>query len=134
MGAWDASNFGNDDACDWASDLSNYTDFSYVESTLDAVLGAADSVSTRHGCEGLAAAEVVARSLGNWGLRDEYSEEVDRWVERTQRTPSTALVDKALLAIDRITSPTSSLAELWEEDEEWLGEVADLRQRLRNPG
>jgi len=87
-------------------------------------------------CCALAACEVVARLLGNWGQRDAYSEPLDLWVETYANAHPGPLppdlVQGALAAIDRITRPPSELLELWQEDDpqEWLAAVADLRSRV----
>ncbi len=103
MGAWDTDAFGNDTACDWAYSLEGSGDLSLVESTIDRVLATgSDYLEAPEAEEALAAAEVIARLQGNWGIRNVYSEPVDTWVERTQLKPSPNLVRKAHAIIDRI--------------------------------
>jgi hypothetical protein len=84
-------------------------------------------------CEALAACEVISRLKGNWGLRNSYSETVDRWVLAHPTTVSPDLVQTAIQAIDRILTSPSELLELWQEGDasEWLAAVADLRARVQ---
>lgn len=134
MGTWDIDAFGNDTACDWGYSLEDTNDLSLVESTIDRVLATgSDYLEVTDAEEALAAAEVIARLQGNWGIRNAYTEPVDAWVERNQLTPSAELVQKAHAAIDRIQTSPSELLELWEESEmvdEWKQSVLDLRIRV----
>src|SRR5438105_3797871 len=116
MGAWAADTFGNDTACDWAYNLEKVGDLSLVHQGLGAVLKVQeDYLDAGVACKGLAACEVVARLKGNWGLRNPYSEAVDKWVESHPIKPPENLVQAALAVIDRILCPPSELLELWEE-------------------
>lgn len=134
MGAWSHESFGNDTACDWVGDLEEGDDLAPVEAAFDAVLEAGeDDVDANDACIAIAAAEVVARLRGNFGVRDPYSEGVDAWVERVKLEPSADLVDKAISALERILGESSELAELWDEGEggeEWREAVADLQKRV----
>ena len=134
MGTWDTDAFGNDTACDWGYSLEDTNDLSLVESIIDRVLATgSDYLEAPESEEALAAVEVVARLQGNWGIRNAYTEPVDSWVERTQLTPSTELVQKAHAAIDRIQISPSELLELWEESEmvdEWKKSLLDLKARV----
>jgi len=80
MGAWDVDSFGNDTACDWSYGLEDVKDLSYVERTLDAVLtcGPDDEVPSDDAACAVAAAEVIARLKGNWGIENSYSETTDK--------------------------------------------------------
>lgn len=134
MGAWSHESFGNDVAGDWTGPLEGAADLGYVEQTLQTVLDVGDDyLEMDEASEAIAAAEVVARLLGKFGLRDAYSHSVDSWVERTHLVPDHALVTKAIEALDRITSEPSELLELWSESEHadaWLSAVANLRSRI----
>ena len=60
MGAWDHTPFGNDDACDWGSDLRSAEDLSFIEETLDAVVHTGEEyLEAPESSQGIAAAEVV---------------------------------------------------------------------------
>ena len=134
MGAWSHESFGNDDACDWAHQLADSTDLGVVESTLGTVVSiGGDYLEAPQACEAIAAAEVVARLQGHFGLKDSYSDPVDKWVLKNKQLPSPSLVTKAQRALDRILSEPSELLELWHEGDEgtkWIGAVRDLRNRI----
>ncbi|AXV83359.1 DUF4259 domain-containing protein [Ralstonia solanacearum] len=137
MGAWSHESFGNDDACDFAADVAATDDLSLVESSLDTVLAAGDDdLEAPEASQAIAAAEVIARLQGRWGLRDAYSENVDAWAERTKIAPRRDIVHKAQQALDRILSEPSELLELWQESEDgdkWSDAVRELRGRLDGP-
>lgn len=134
MGAWSHESFGNDDACDFTYELEEAEDLSPVEAALDVVLESEDGeVDAGDACQAIAAAEVIARLQGRWGLRDTYSEDLDAWVEKVKLVPSAALVDRALRALDMIVAENSELAELWDESEDgdaWRAAVQDLKDRV----
>ena len=96
MGAWGNNTFENDTACDWGYTLEEAADLAPVEAAIAAVLDAdgryidADAAS-----EALAACEVIARLKGNWGVRDSYTESIDRWVESHPITPGPTLTERA---------------------------------------
>jgi hypothetical protein len=131
MGAWGSGIFQNDTASDWALSLEEVSDTSLIDDTLAKVNGAgAEYLQAPDAEEGLAAAGTVARMKGQWGTRDAYTEPIDRWVERLDRSPSNELVRKAVAAVDRILSEPS---ELWAESEEfdaWKASLSNLRARL----
>jgi hypothetical protein len=134
MGAWGTGIFDNYTACDWAYDLKETSDLSLIESALDKVLKVgAEYLYASEAVEALAAAETVARLKGNWGIRNSYTEKMDKWVETTRLIPQQALIEKALKAIERVLSGPSELLELWGEGEEftvWEESVKDLGKRL----
>ena len=135
MGAWDHTTFGNDDACDWGGDLSASEDLSFVEETLDAVIDTGDEyLEAPESSQAIAAAEVVARLQGHYGIRNAYTESVDGWVAAHPQTVPAALAQKAHAALDRILAQPSELLELWEESEDfetWKGTVTELRSRIQ---
>jgi len=134
MGAWSHESFGNDTACDWAADLQEGDDLAPVEAALDAVLDVGDDyLESPEACEAIAAAEVVARLQGHFGLRDAYSESLDEWVARVGIVPSPELASKARRALDRMLSEPSELLELWEESDDagdWRASVDELKGRI----
>jgi len=136
MGAWDVDSFGNDTACDWSYGLEDVKDLSYVERTLDAVLkcGPDDEVPSDDAACAVAAAEVIARLKGNWGIENSYSETTDKWVRSHRLTPPPALVAKAVAALERIVVEPSELLALWteggEDDSGWADTVAELKGRV----
>lgn len=134
MGTWDVGTFDNDTACDWAYELEAQTDTDFVSATLAGALDSGDNyLDADAACEGLAAAEVVARLRGNWGVRNAYTEPVDNWVESHPGQPSAELVAQAVAAIERVTTAPSELLELWSESDDfahWQEAVADLKRRV----
>jgi uncharacterized protein DUF4259 len=134
MGAWDVGSFGNDTACDWSYGLEGAKDLGYVEQTLDAVLRhGKNSVPADEAECAVAAAEVIARLNGHWGIENSYTETADNWVRSHALTPSPALVAKAVAVLDRIIVAPSELLELWEEgtdDAGWTDAVTELKHRV----
>jgi hypothetical protein len=135
VGTWFVDSFGNDDACDWADGLEEVHDLSLIEDTLNAVLAFGNEyIEAPESTAAIAAIEVLARLQGNWGERSAYSMSVDMWVEEHKLQPSSALVQKAHLVIERILSDNSELNELWQEGEDyqaWLAAVAELKGRIK---
>ena len=135
MGAWSHESFGNDDACDWASQLEESDDLELIESTLDAVLAVGSAyLEAPEASQAIAAIEAIARLQGNFGERNSSSESVDTWVSRMTLKPNEALVTKAHRVLGRIVSEPSELLELWQEGDEgssWLAVVEELKARVR---
>ncbi|MFO0860242.1 MAG: DUF4259 domain-containing protein [Phycisphaerales bacterium] len=133
MGAWGTSAFDNDDACDWAYDLASVEDFSLIESAFDSVESADDYLEAPDACIALAACEVLARANGGGGIKNSYTEAVDKWVDQHKLRPSKALIDRARSVITRVLGENSELRELWDESDGakgWRDGVEDLRRRL----
>jgi len=130
MGAWGTNTFDNDDACDWAYTLEESKDLRVVESALAEVLQTDDYLECDTGANGLAACEVIARLKGNWGVKNSYTETVDKWVLAHPQTPPANLVEGANAAIDRVLADDSELKEMWEGNGEWVDAVEDLRRRV----
>jgi hypothetical protein len=133
MGAWGADTFDNDTACDWSYALDEVDGLSLVRETLARVLAIGEEyLDSDDACEGLAACEVVARLKGNWGIRNPYTETIDKWVETHGTIPPGDLVQSAVAVIDRVLTAPSELLELWEEGDptEWRNAVDNLRSRV----
>lgn len=132
MGTWGTAAFQNDSACDWGYSLEHVDDLSAVEAAIDAALEERDYLDAYFGVRALAACEVLARLQGRWGRRDAYTKTVDTWVEQHPIAPTSALLEKALRALDRVTSAGSELKELWDESDAagWSSSVAELRTRV----
>ncbi len=134
MGAWATGSFGNDRAGDWAVELRDQEDLSFVEQTLDDLLAIGDDyLDSCEASAGLAACEVIARLKGRWGVRDGDSRNADEWVEAHPQRPPKNLVAKAVAVIDRVLSEPSELLALWADSDdfaEWQRAVADLRSRV----
>lgn len=136
MGTWAVDAFGNDTAADWAWELEEADDLSFVERTLDKAIVPDDTyLEAPEAAEALAATEVVARLQGNWGMRNAYSEHADKWVEANRFSPDGNLIGKAHRVLDRVVGPNSELEELWRESPKhanWLAAVAELKSRIRS--
>lgn len=132
MGTWSTDTFGNDSAGDWSYGLDDRDDLSLVRETFGQALEEAE-LDADTASAALAACEVLARLKGHWGVRDPYSETVDRWVEAHPAQPPAELIATALNVIDKALEPDSELCQLWSEEEngpEWREKVADLRRRV----
>jgi Domain of unknown function (DUF4259) len=133
MGAWGELAFDNDAANDWAYGLDEVDDLSLVESALVELEDVGDEYLDQDvACNALAACEVLARLLGNFGYRNAYTEKVDSWVAAHPTKPKPALLIRARNAIQRVLGEQSELRQLWEETDgdSWRKTVEDLRQRL----
>jgi hypothetical protein len=134
MGTWSEDTFGNDTACDWTYQFLDSPGVAAVSQALDAVLDEEDYLDSDTACEALVACEVIARLKGNWGLRDAYSEELDRWIGKNPQPVPLEIVSKAETAIARIMGGDSELVELWDEEERndtWHSKVDDLARRVK---
>ena len=133
MGAWGANTFDNDTACDWTYDLEQAGDLSLVRKALARVTSVGgEYLDSDVASTGLAACEVLARLKGHWGVRNAYTETIDKWVAAHKGEPPADLIAQALQVIDRVLMPPSELLELWSEGDinEWQAAVADLRTRV----
>jgi hypothetical protein len=84
--------------------------------------------------QAIAAAEVVARLQGHFGIRNAYTESVDEWVAAHPQNVPATLARKAHAALDRILAPPSELLELWEESEDfesWKEMITELKNRIQ---
>ena len=134
MGAWAEDTFGNDTACDWVGTFLDDPGLPAVKSAIEAVLETDDYLDSDEACDCLAACEVIARLQGKWGLRNAYSEELDKWIEANPTAVLDDLKAAADSAIERILGENSELQELWDEgerNEDWHKAIDDLRQRIR---
>lgn len=130
MGAWSAEPFGNDTACDWASELEDSEGLSAVKKALQAVLECDDYIDADIGEEALAAVEVIAKLLGKGTQNDAYTEQVDIWVKAQTEKPDAALLAKAQSVLQRVLSADSELMELWEDDEDFIDTINTLATQL----
>ena len=128
MGAWSHEPFGNDDANDWAYELEEAEDLSYVETALDAVLETDGYLEAPEASCAVAAVEVIAKLLGKGTQSDAYTEKVDEWVKRVRAKPPRPLLEKAQRALERIRGEQSELKELWHEGNaaEWEASLKSL--------
>ena len=128
MGAWSHEPFGNDNANDWAYELEEAEDLSYIEATLDAVLEVEGYLEASEASCAIAAVEVIAKLLGAGTQSDSYTEKVDEWVKNVRAKPSRTLLDKAQRVLERIGGKESELSELWKEGDasEWEASLKAL--------
>ena len=134
MGIWGAGPLDNDTALDWLYGLGEVADMSLIEGTLDRALAVGDdTLDAADAQEALAAAEAVARLLGNFGERNEYTRTMDDWVSWMPEKPSLEVLTKAWRLVERVRRPPSELLELWAgsgKADEWARSLADLKLRL----
>lgn len=120
MGAWSHEPFGNDTANDWAYGLEVKKDFSLVQKALQNVLDSGtEYLDSDAAMEAVAAAEVLAKTLGRGTQSDVYTEKVDAWLKMLSIQPSTELLAMAHRALTRILGVDSELRELWEESDDF---------------
>lgn len=134
MGAWAEDTFGNDSACDWVGTFLGRPGLETVRSAIQTVLEADDYLDSDEACDCLAACEAIARWQGKWGLRNSYSEELDKWIEANPTEVPADLKSAADAAIARILGADSELPELWDEggrNEVWHQSIDDLRIRIK---
>ena len=134
MGTWGAGTLDNDTAVDWMYGLGEVSDLSLIEGTLNRALAAGgELLEAPDAEEALAAAEAVARMLGNFGVRNDYTQTMDAWVTYMNRLPPPDLVVKAQRIVARIQEQPSELLERWaksDKAEAWSRSLADLTVRL----
>jgi hypothetical protein len=127
MGAWGHKSFENDTVMDWTYLLEDSNDLALIEKTLNKFN--IEYLEEYEGCPILGACEIILTLHGKG--RVELPEEADKWVKRNQALDATYLNKIALSAIDKILSEESELFELWEDNEDWLADVKDLKKRFR---
>ena len=129
MGTWGPGPFDNDDAGDWAYQLTPDADERVIELALTSVEAGGDPDAPTSQAA-IAAAEVVAAGLGHPvpGLPDEVAEWVGTHADLSWQT----LAPLALRSVARIVAG-SELSDLWAEsddDVDWSAELRDLQDRL----
>lgn len=134
MGTWSHEPFGNDTANDWAYDLENKSDFSFVAQTIQKVLDVgADYLDSDIAVEAVGASEVIAKALGRGTQSDAYTDKVDAWLKSVSEAPSSDLLSKTQQALARILGPDSELRELWEESDDfeiWHSSIRALQTAI----
>jgi len=140
MSAWAGGAFDNDDAADWSEDFGNAdlaAGLRLITDALSAITQADDVADLDYTTETLAvaAAELVASINGQPIDASPYNETARQWIARVRPIPDPALTELARLAVSRITSPNSELAELWDQSEsaEWRSAMSALRDKLFAP-
>lgn len=132
MGAWSHEPFGNDEANDWAYELEEAGDLSYIEAALDSVLETDGYLEAPEASCAVAAVEVIAKLLGKGTQSDAYTEKVDEWVKKVRAKPPRALLEKAQRALHRLRGEQSELKELWHESgaAEWEASLDALQAAM----
>ena len=130
MGAWGIGHFDNDDAGDWMLEFEDAKSLAPVRDAFAEADASLDYLDAGIACIGLAAAEVVAASLGR--PAPDLPDSVADVVATLDGPPASDLVARAKAVVERIGAD-SELRELWEETDdfdEWQSRVADLAGRL----
>lgn len=130
MGTWDATPFGNDEANDWAYGLDDVDDLSLIEAAFDVV--SEGYIESFEGASAIAAAEVLAWLIGRPGERNAYTEKIAVWAEAHPVEVGSAVIERAVSAVQRVLSPDSELVELWGAQPEWRAAVEGVMERLNS--
>jgi hypothetical protein len=134
MGTWAHGPFDNDTACDWAYDLVRTRDYALVAKAIERVLEAGDGyLEADAAVEAVAAAEVLAKSLGRGTQTDAYTESVDAWLASLPARPDPTLLVDARAALGRILGDDSELKDLWGEGQHlpaWTASMQVLQSAL----
>ncbi len=133
MAAWGTGSFENDEAVDWAAELEEASDFSLIEEAFVAAEEGEGFIDADTGCVAIAAAEVVASSLGNPGDHEgEAAESLESFVEQIGQPASDTIRETALRVLDLVMGEGSELSEIWEVGAGWRASIRDLQSRLQN--
>lgn len=134
MGTWDIGFFDNDMACDWENSLKESKNLSKIAEPLEKVLSDNDdSLDIDLASKALAAAEALARLILKDGERNSYTVHLDEWVDQFNEVIPKELVENAIEAIKKVSSPTSELNLFWKlrgEHPTWSELVNNLTKRL----
>jgi Domain of unknown function (DUF4259) len=134
MGVWGTGIFENDTACDFAAAVADGGGIPSVEDALNRILWCGvEYLDASVATEGLAAAEIVARSNGSPGDKTAYTAHIDKWIEVSQTPVGPELIEKAKQAVIRVLSEPSELLELWmasDKFDRWRRSVEAVLNRL----
>jgi hypothetical protein len=133
MGTWGPKPFDSDRACDFAYELKDYSDLFYIEYKIDVILKK-NRIDYWDCSEALGAIDTVARLKGKFGVRNGYTEDVDKWVKEHPIEPPKKMVKKALKALEMIAGESSDFAKSFQDCtflEEWKTEMKALKSRLK---
>lgn len=132
MGTWSIHAFGNDEAADFAIELSEARDLHLIESAFEEVIAADHYLESSEADRGIAAAAALAL-LNDQHIPGEPDESVAAWAKNLSVKPDTVLLNKARMTIERVLAENSELAELWAESDEheaWRAGLRSLRACL----
>ena len=128
MGAWGSGVFENDTGCDFATTVAEGGGIPALTQALDRVLSSKDDyLEAPDAEEALAAAEIVARLIGNSGKETAYTASIDSWIKSAQVKASGELVEKAKLSALRVLS---ELLELWMDSDDFEGWKRSIEEVL----
>ena len=133
MVAWDAGNFGNDDAVDWLKSLTESGGEQSIREAIECIEAFPEDefLDAVFCSQALAAAEIIAAAKGSPSLEG-FPEEAAGWLKKNPLQPDESLLKGTRKAVDRILN-NSELKELWQEgcsNDEWHLTIIDLRRRL----
>ena len=129
MEAWANGPFDNDDALDFIDDLAEAPEWRTVVQALDYVTKTAGYLEAPEGSIAVAAAAIVAASVGDVTILPDNHREL----KAALGGPPDGAVALARSALARVVAPASELDELWQEGDDhdaWLTQIADLQSRL----
>ncbi len=135
MGTWSHEPFGNDQACDWASELEESTGFGVIDQAFDQIIADKNEaiIDADFGSVAYAAAEVVAQILGE-GTQDlDFLDGVTQWIDQLSSRAPNALIQKAIITLDILVQENSELDELWKESDDyddWQKNIDELKELL----
>lgn len=138
MGTWSHEPFGNDTASDWAYEFEERDGYDVIEDAFDQIIDMTteEFIDADLGCFAHAAAEVLAKSFTEGIAENEYyPEPVEKWLEQNKNKQNYALIPKALLALNLLTSERSELDELWQDSddyEDWIRNIDELKETLKS--
>jgi hypothetical protein len=129
MSAWAHGPFDNDDALDFIDDLAEAADWRTVVQILDHVTRTAGYLEAPEGQIAVAAAAIVAASVGDVTILPDNHREL----KAALGAPPEGAVVLARSALARVVAPASELDELWQEGDDhdaWLTQIAALQSTL----
>jgi hypothetical protein len=129
MSAWAHGPFDNDDALDFIDDLAEAAGWRTVVQILDHVTRTAGYLEAPEGQIAVAAAAIVAASVGDVTILPDNHREL----KAALGAPPEGAVVLARSALARVVAPASELDELWQEGDDhdaWLTQIAALQSTL----
>ena len=135
MGTWSHKPFGNDQTCDWTSELEESTGFGVIDQAFDQIIADKNEaiIDADFGSVAYAAAEVVAQILGE-GTQDlDFLDGVTQWIDQLSSRAPNALIQKAIITLDILVQENSELDELWKESDDyddWQKNIDELKELL----
>lgn len=129
MSGWAPGPFDNDDGLDFIDDLAEAPAWRTVVQALDYVTKQAGYLEAPEGAIAVAAAAIVAASVGDETVLPDNRREL----KAALGAPPDGAVALARSALARAVAPASELDELWQEGDDhdaWLTQIAALQAIL----